>query len=399
MSRPLAFMFFSLIILTSCHQEKKTSLTTIDMLDGLKNQREFNLSEIADDVEYVKLETNDSCLLGDYCQAIVTPSHIICNQFRPSKDILVFDRKGRFLNHVGREGEGPGEYVWISYLAVNPLRPEIIIADNTLHRLSRFSLSGSLINEVSTEKLFGQNIAGLCFDASGNIQILLQRPMEEVTRFALIRTLDYSLKVIGEFMYISTHTEDGVGSGWPSFYRLNGILHFREYWRDTIYQLNPNGFEPKYRLFFSELAQPAPLVNRNERDIYNQLLLQFEVSDYLIFYVSLPEQKTNDDIIVVYQKETGELFRPKPKNCCTLPKGYPQLIHNDIDGFLPVSPAPTQDGFLVATYGLIYLKQCLVDGCPLKAEIKFPDKRKELIDLINNSKDDDNPILQIFHLK
>ncbi|TSA31689.1 MAG: hypothetical protein D4R64_17695, partial [Porphyromonadaceae bacterium] len=133
--------------------------------------------------------------------------------------------------------------------------------------------------------------------------------------------------------------------------------------------------------------------------IYNQLLLQFEVSDYLIFYVSLPEQKTNDDIIVVYQKETGELFRPKPKNCCTLPKGYPQLIHNDIDGFLPVSPAPTQDGFLVATYGLIYLKQCLVDGCPLKAEIKFPDKRKELIDLINNSKDDDNPILQIFHLK
>jgi len=183
-------------------------LISIDILDGLKNQREFNLSEIVNDVEYVKLETNDSCLLGDYCQAIVTPSHIICKQFRPSEDILIFDRKGKFLNHVGRSGQGPGEYVGISYLAVNPLLPEIIIADNTLNRLSRFSFSGSLINEVSTKELFGESIAGLCFDESGNIHILLQRPMEEVTRFALIRTLDYSLKVIGEFMYISTLTED-----------------------------------------------------------------------------------------------------------------------------------------------------------------------------------------------
>jgi hypothetical protein len=41
MSRPLPLLFFSLFMIASCRQQAKTDLTTINILDGLKIEKEF----------------------------------------------------------------------------------------------------------------------------------------------------------------------------------------------------------------------------------------------------------------------------------------------------------------------------------------------------------------------
>jgi hypothetical protein len=59
----------------------------------------------------------------------------------------------------------------------------------------------------------------------------------------------------------------------------------------------------------------------------------------------------------------------------------------------------TDQGLSVLVHQVNDLKEQVSNNCPEITGIKFPDKRQELIDLINASKDEDNPILQIFHLK
>ena len=63
-NRWYALPFLALIGLLSCTGEKSTDvLPTVDLTD-VTNRTEIKLSDVTSDVTYVKLETNDSCLIG-----------------------------------------------------------------------------------------------------------------------------------------------------------------------------------------------------------------------------------------------------------------------------------------------------------------------------------------------
>jgi hypothetical protein len=53
-----------LMLIHACSPKVPAGTTTINILDGLKTEKEFRLSEIVDGVEYVKLETTPECLLS-----------------------------------------------------------------------------------------------------------------------------------------------------------------------------------------------------------------------------------------------------------------------------------------------------------------------------------------------
>ncbi len=69
----------------------------------------INLSEVADSIEYIVLETNSNCFLSDIHQMEVF-LHDDRIYIAPVKqDVMVFSSSGKYLFDVGSRGVGPSE--------------------------------------------------------------------------------------------------------------------------------------------------------------------------------------------------------------------------------------------------------------------------------------------------
>ena len=118
--------FFIILLLSSCTSKQSTqqaedenkqqekSFYTIDLskdFSGSDNQT-LLLSDIVEDVEYVKLETTDDCLVAGSVRGFITNYDIyILNKYSDEK-LLRFDRKtGKFISQIGSIGQGPKEMI------------------------------------------------------------------------------------------------------------------------------------------------------------------------------------------------------------------------------------------------------------------------------------------------
>ena len=75
-----------------------------------------------------------------------------------ANEIRIFAHDGKFLGRIGREGEGPGEFMWPT--AMRLVADEIAVIDLRLRRQSFFSLAGDLIRTEPLGRLGDQALAG-----------------------------------------------------------------------------------------------------------------------------------------------------------------------------------------------------------------------------------------------
>ena len=75
-----------------------------------------------------------------------------------ANEIRIFAHDGKFLGRIGREGEGPGEFMWPT--AMRLVADEIAVIDLRLRRQSFFSLAGELIRTEPLGRLGDQALAG-----------------------------------------------------------------------------------------------------------------------------------------------------------------------------------------------------------------------------------------------
>ena len=118
-------LLFSLTLL-ACGGKKTTDSANADNQNGLvtfhlnappSKVEPLLLSELADSVSYVALETTKETLTdkaiqyGDRYYTIINEDRLLC-----------FDKSGKFLHQIGRKGKGPEEYPWMddySYFKVD----------------------------------------------------------------------------------------------------------------------------------------------------------------------------------------------------------------------------------------------------------------------------------------
>ena len=92
------FVFLGWLPLTSCKHKQETGLATIDVIAGLKQEKEFRLSELVDSIEYIKLETSKECLVSN-ASKVIGKKYILLLNHRPQQ-IMLFDRSGKFLRLI-----------------------------------------------------------------------------------------------------------------------------------------------------------------------------------------------------------------------------------------------------------------------------------------------------------
>lgn len=103
----ILIILISMTLFAAC-QDKTVQYPTINLENLVDINKTITLSKIADSIQYIALETNDSCLLaGNSSVCGITNEYIY---IRSSSQIYQFDLKGKFIKNIGVLGRGPNEY-------------------------------------------------------------------------------------------------------------------------------------------------------------------------------------------------------------------------------------------------------------------------------------------------
>lgn len=92
----------------SCSTKHAENIRVIDIVGNLNNTEDIKLSDIADEVSYIPLETKAECLLTEGYNIISSSEFFFISD--GDKPLFVFDLEGRFVRKIGSIGNGPGEF-------------------------------------------------------------------------------------------------------------------------------------------------------------------------------------------------------------------------------------------------------------------------------------------------
>lgn len=384
----------------SCKTESKTDLMIIDIFEGAKTEKEFRLSEIVDNVDYVKLETTPECLIS-WAQYIVGKKYIVAVQSYNPAQVYLFDRQGKFIRKIGSEGKGPSEYTSLSSVAVDPEETYILVNDYQKDLILKYNFDGEVLSVYKYKEKLGGAIADILIKKSDEIWFKLEYPLLDATDFCLLRKVDGNFIQTDSLYPVTCPMTPGNGRSWSSsdFYLKDGLVQFRQFSFDTVYGESKGKLIPRMCFPIQSDHLPGPyLVNQIHKQMneYSFVSGFSELSEYILLSANLVPRKGGS---MVYNKSTGEIFKLKKYPPCPPDTVGRRYFINDIDGIIHPAYFLPDQSLCIQSCEIIDLKEWLSRSCAKNFEIRFPAKRKEFVDLINASKEEENPVLQIFHLK
>lgn len=137
----LSLSFFIFLIL-GCSKSDKHDLMAIEVRKASDDP--IRLEDIAESIQLIQLETKEGSLLNMIQDVKLYDEKLYVVDL--AGQILVFDIEGNFLQMLGKNGNGPGEYTYISSLAIDESSNLIYIASG--QKLLAYSTENELVAEA-----------------------------------------------------------------------------------------------------------------------------------------------------------------------------------------------------------------------------------------------------------
>lgn len=105
-------------------EEEVSYPINIPFEQGIEDEREVTLSQIAEKVEYIRLETTNKSLI----ESLMLGTILFDNNYwyiYEGDRLLQFAADGKFVRQFGSKGQGPGEYSYINHFEIDPEQPFI----------------------------------------------------------------------------------------------------------------------------------------------------------------------------------------------------------------------------------------------------------------------------------
>jgi hypothetical protein len=244
------------------------TLQTLDLESAIDNPRNFDLSEIAQSVEFIPLD--ESVPVGEIdILTGLTPSengfYILASE--GASPVWHFDRTGKFTSTVGRIGRGPGETPFITGIAANDHVDEVYI--NGIMDIVGLDAEG---------KEFARMKPGIIWGMVWYEDRLLTLPVPSLfdenaytgNSLSLVEMFDRDLKSLGSisgpnlgpFLGMSTGSvgEDYIAATSPPIMSDNGQrLLIKQGRGDTLYNYKAETIVPAYLLDLGNYTPPSEL--------------------------------------------------------------------------------------------------------------------------------------------
>jgi len=366
----------------------------------LNNKAQVNLSELTDDIEYIKLETNEKCLLHRMAEYFFTDDYIFVDN---STHILQFDRNGKFIKQIGTPGRGPGEIGLIRNLSVLDKKKQLVVQTNWAHKLYYFSYDGDFLESVPFNTR-----AWRIKSIPGNRMVYFDQCTRghEDYMFALTNLEGDTLDVVNNHYKWERTLVSGQSIQYSLFvpiYFYNNTLSFKSMHNDTVYTVSGDSIRAEYLIDLGDFQLPqeyrvevynklAPWDEYYERAKGSRFCSVFEAKEML--FISSSDYKDYNTVYhMIYKRpeDTGKLLVDMHND--------PGMIINDIDGGPDFWPLGTvNDSTVYMPILPLDLKNREFRNELTNAEGVDPEKKNELINMIDGLSESDNSVLMIVRL-
>ncbi|MDR1524299.1 MAG: DUF4934 domain-containing protein, partial [Tannerella sp.] len=353
-------------ILFSCHypgDEKKYPV--IEIGKAMETVSGFTVSEIAQTITYVALETQDNCLIGRYPNMNVWKDNILISSL--NQPLMVFSKKdGHFCRTIGHIGNDPGGYAKdgsgnISWW-VDKTKGTVYFQDWNPTSLLKYDMEGNFLGKVTLSsegtpapslsmsylyisndtvtihnKYISQKEDPFLFRFNGTKGDLLSAfPFSREIQPSNIESINYIYSTYIFFgggvyqIYFHENQMYTVTPNSPSLWEINGEMCLKESFIDTVYTVCPDALVPRILLNLGKWHWPYE--KRNESDYSsNKIAIDYILENnsiiYFHFHTGLYESREYcHSYCGVYDKLSGQT---------KVMKG--EAITDDVNGFLPVT--------------------------------------------------------------
>lgn len=144
------FLSAAIIIMSACGDisPDNKDFTKVEInLDTKENI--VKLSDIADTVTFIPLETKEESRLGSIDKLILENGNYIIVDKQLASAVFVFDQRGKFLQKIGRKGKAKNEYIELTDAAVD--NDNVYIYDARGKKVICYSMDGSYIETYPFE--------------------------------------------------------------------------------------------------------------------------------------------------------------------------------------------------------------------------------------------------------
>jgi hypothetical protein len=210
------------------------SVPVIDIVEGVEEAgTKLSLSEIAEDMVFIPLETTEKCLIGRIRSIHFSNDYLVIIDAEPNQ-ILLFDKAGKFIRTIGSRGQGPGEYLYPFWSVM--VSDELFIWDLMLNKTFCYDLRTGKCLRIKEHEAIPCSMD--CFNDSILVYYYSLPRDEDPEKFTHIRTLSLNFEVTNEFWHekfqsfieiaeedysVNTYSNDGNIYVWDSNVE-NGII-------------------------------------------------------------------------------------------------------------------------------------------------------------------------------
>ena len=200
---------------------------TIPLKDAL-SLIECKVSEYASSIEYIPLETTEDCLIGDDFSLIVASQDIFVHEFSDQK-IYRFDRNGKYLNPIGKKGQGPGEYICPYSIYVDEASRECFSLDTFSGNIYVYEYDGTFKRKIHVPVAPGRMMK------MGDNYVIAQYLLDVSTCEMVSVTPEGKLlkkysrndgKKVGFAMFM------------PFFFTFNDVVYYKNHLTEYIYSID-----------------------------------------------------------------------------------------------------------------------------------------------------------------
>jgi len=317
MNRATTVLAIILFVITGCvgNRHATDTFITVDVTKSYP-EKKLVLQDFMD-VEYVVLETTDEFITQGSVSDIGKKNILVTNRNRDG-NIYIFDRTGKGLRKINRQGRGPEEYTSIYKTILDEDNDEIFVYDYAQKKIVVYDLYGKFKRSFKynrdDEQLRYEVIHNydrnhlICYDASGTF--FKERPFCHTVISkqdgGVIRKIELPSKEKKTTM-ITIKSGEATFTSTVSF---ESILPYQDQWilaqpsSDTIYR-----YLPDFSLIPFIVRTPSIHTMNQELFLYPELITE----NYYFLMVMGTDMKVINDNVTLPQTQTRLMYDRREK--------------------------------------------------------------------------------------
>jgi hypothetical protein len=403
------FAFISLICYNVILFAQSDQIITIQISKSTSYQHKLKLSDIAENVEYISLETTHNSLIGNTpVNYTLTKDYVFVMQ---TGRVLQFHRDGKFMRQVNIVGQGPGE-CFARCVAFDEKNQHIYMYNNYTYNIMVFGFDGKFkykFKDPLVDPLVDQEndffVLNMNCDSMGNLFLSFHNSYGNMPyKYVVITSSGKILHIEpNSDLYPLKKTDNGPVSliFEPSpFYSCQNFMYYKYTLNDTIYKIEQNRCVATYVINLPEKLTLKDVMKAIEGTVsFSDIADKSEIYTNTIHetdkYLFLNHDRIQKTFLSLYDKHKHELIA-----------NIDPVITNDIDGGIDLHTGKRTeqvickyDTYMYVPLWPFQMKEQVTFTHFSKSKVLYPAKQRALKTIINKLSEDDNPVLMIIKLK